>query len=108
MKHVSRGPHIDAERRLIRTVLVLGSLGGVATWAVTFAAGGTIGVYVLLAIWPALASATTIASGATSNSVRSIWRSAASAVTSRYHTTAPHSAPSADRSGDAVISSAIP
>ena len=50
MKHVSRGPHIDDERRLIRTVLVLGSLGGVATWAVTFAAGGVTGMYALIAI----------------------------------------------------------
>jgi hypothetical protein len=50
MKHVSQGPHIDAERRLIRKVLVLGTIGGLTTWAVTFAAAGVTGLYVLLAI----------------------------------------------------------
>jgi hypothetical protein len=45
-----RGPHVEEERRLIRAVLVVGSLGGVATWIAAYAVGGAVGLYVLLAI----------------------------------------------------------
>ena len=50
MKRVTRGPHIEAERRLILKILMLGAIGGVATWAVTFETTGVTGMYVLIAI----------------------------------------------------------